>query len=125
MDVTKIAADHRWLAEFGSESIAAGWNADSLVGHAHQWVPIASSIDAGVLFVDHRPGPTYGHVYEMGIGSGVIDGTFCGATLTAFFDTVTGALNTGTELWGFRPKVYESELSGQVLLTWVPPSEDV
>ncbi|WP_433663600.1 hypothetical protein ACQPW1_16615 [Nocardia sp. CA-128927] len=106
-------------------NIAAGWDEDSFIGHAHQWVPIARSIDAGVLFVDHRPGPTYGHVYEMGIGSGDIDGTLCGPTLTAFFDTVAGALDAGTKLWSLRPEAYKSELPGQVLLTWVLSSEDI
>jgi cell wall assembly regulator SMI1 len=124
LDISKIASDHRF---FVKEAVLNRevFPEEHLLGHMQQWAPIARSVDAGVLFVDHRPGPTYGHVYEMGIGSGVIDGRFCGPTLTAFFDTVAGALDNGTNLWSFRPEVYESELSGQTLLTWVSSSEDV
>lgn len=123
LDVEKIASDHRFFVKEAARNREV-FPEDDLWGHMDQWAPIARSIDAGVLFVDHRPGPRYGHVYEMGIGSGDIDGKLCGPTLTAFFDTVAGALDARTELWSFRPEVYESELSGQTLLTWVPSSEE-
>ncbi|MGW4767067.1 SMI1/KNR4 family protein [Nocardia sp. NPDC004278] len=119
LDTAVIASDHRWCVGFGAENIASGLREDSLFGHAHQWVPIARSIDAGVLFIDHRPEPTYGHVYEAGIGSGAIDGTLWGSSLAAFFDTIASVLNARTDFQDFRPEVYESELSEETLLTSV------
>ncbi|MCP9620807.1 SMI1/KNR4 family protein [Nocardia otitidiscaviarum] len=62
--IDRILDGHEWRTTFSAENRASGMPEEALYGHAHQWVPIAHSIDAGILFVEHRPGPTYGHAFE-------------------------------------------------------------
>ncbi|MEU8901616.1 SMI1/KNR4 family protein [Nocardia sp. NPDC048505] len=94
------------------------WQEDELYGHMHQWATIAHSVAGGALIIDHRPGPAYGHVYEIGIGSGTTEGTLWGTSLAAFVRRVANALNTRSAFRDEWPTVRESELSGQILLAW-------
>ncbi|MFC8447876.1 hypothetical protein [Kitasatospora sp. NPDC057223] len=72
---TEIAAGHRVLVGIGRENTEAElWDEEDLVGRLHQCVPLALPADGGV-FVDHRPGATYGHVYEAGTGPAPPTGT--------------------------------------------------
>ncbi|MGA5135296.1 SMI1/KNR4 family protein [Streptomyces olivoreticuli] len=74
---SRIASQHAGLVEFGKEG---------LNGHAHQWVPFALPRDGGAALIDHRPGPMYGHVYEMGIGSGAVGATEWAPRLAGLFN---------------------------------------
>jgi hypothetical protein len=96
--IDRILSGHEWRTTFSAENRERGLDEETLYGHAHQWLPIAHSIDAGILFVEHRPGPTYGHVIELGIGSGAFEGSLWGNTLREFFDALTGSLATRTPL---------------------------
>ncbi|WP_328712797.1 SMI1/KNR4 family protein [Nocardia salmonicida] len=118
LDISKIASDHRFFVKEGVLN-REFWPEEHLWGHMHQWAPIARSIDAGVLFIDHRPGPTYGHVYEAGIGSGATDGTLWGSSLTEFVTALADALDTrSTFRSDYFPEVRRSDLSGSALLHW-------
>ncbi|MFE1596795.1 SMI1/KNR4 family protein [Nocardia sp. NPDC058705] len=117
--VDQILAGHEWRTTFSAENRASGIGEEDLYGHAHQWVPIAHSIDAGILFVEHRPGPTYGHVIELGIGSGAFEGTLWADTLLEFFAALADSLNTRTPFHGMTPSVRESHLSGKICLYWL------
>lgn len=116
--IDRILAGHQWRTTFSAENRALGFDEETLYGHAHQWVPIAHSIDAGILFVEHRPGPTYGHVIELGIGSGAFEGTRWADTLPEFFDTLTRCLDTGTSFHGQTPGVRESNRTEEIYLHW-------
>ncbi|MEX2985723.1 SMI1/KNR4 family protein [Streptomyces sp. C36] len=103
---SRIASQHVELVEFGEENLASElWEEDDLNGHAHQWVPFALPIDGGVAFVDHRPGPTYGRVYEMGIGSGAVDATEWAPSLAGLFNVLADALETGAPFRHYWPEV--------------------
>ncbi|GAB0108048.1 hypothetical protein JMUB6875_70510 [Nocardia sp. JMUB6875] len=116
--IDQILAGHEWRTTFSAENRAMGLGEETLYGHAHQWVPIAHSIDAGILFVEHRPGPTYGHVIELGIGSGAFEGTLWGETLVEFFDTLTHCLNSRTPFRGQTPSLRESNRGEKTYLHW-------
>ncbi|WP_049570259.1 SMI1/KNR4 family protein [Streptomyces sp. SBT349] len=114
----RIAETHRMLVDFGEQNIASGlWEEDDLNGHAHQWVPFAHPNDGGVAFIDHRPGPTYGRVYEMGIGSGAVDGTEWASDLAELFGSLADSLEAGTPFSHFWPVTHEHP-SGRFYLTW-------
>ncbi|MFB8242859.1 SMI1/KNR4 family protein [Kitasatospora purpeofusca] len=90
----------------------------ALVGHARWWVPIALPLDGGVLFVDHLPGPTYGHVYEMGIGSGDTEGSLWATSLADMFTALTDSLTTGRPAFRhFVPDTYR-HASGEHRIDW-------
>ncbi|GAA5100228.1 SMI1/KNR4 family protein [Nocardia iowensis] len=116
--IDRILAGHEWRTTFSAENRAIGIPEETLYGHAHQWVPIAHSIDAGILFVEHRPGPTYGHVIELGIGSGAFEGTLWANTLLEFFDALTHSLDTRTPFHDQTPGVRESNLTEEIYLHW-------
>ncbi|MFQ6394305.1 SMI1/KNR4 family protein [Nocardia sp. KC 131] len=116
--IDQILAGHEWRTTFSAENRALGMGEETLYGHAHQWVPIAHSIDAGILFVEHRPGPTYGHVIELGIGSGDFEGTLWADTLLEFFDALTHSLDTRTPFHDQTPGVRESNLTEKIYLHW-------
>ncbi|MFI9649333.1 SMI1/KNR4 family protein [Streptomyces sp. NPDC052040] len=111
-----IADVQEWLAA-DSDAFAMGREEDDLHGHAHRWVPVAHSIDAGMVFVDHHPGPGYGHVYEMGIGCGIIDATHWALSLAALFDGLATCLESGEPFQGDCPSPDELP-SGHVRLSW-------
>lgn len=114
----RIARQHGWLVDEGAEVIAGGvWEEDDLCGHAHQWVPFAHPNDGGIVFVDHRPGPSYGHVHEMGIGSGAVDATKWASSLAELFDDLAASLETGEPFQRSWPTPHELP-SGQFCLTW-------
>lgn len=83
------------------------WKEEEVVAHSHQWVIFAEPNDGGMAFVDHRPGPTYGHVYEFGMGSGASEVTEWGTSLSALFDALATALETGTPFQGAHPTLFE------------------
>ena len=116
--IDRILAGHEWRTTFSAENRAMGFPEETLYGHAHQWFPIAHSIDAGVLFVEHRPGPTYGHVIELGIGSGAFEGTLWAGTLVEFFDALTHCLDTGIPFRGQTPSLRESNRTEKIFLHW-------
>ncbi|WP_051764990.1 hypothetical protein [Streptomyces sp. NRRL F-5135] len=113
----RIAYEHELLVNL-SGLMANGRGEDDLQGHAHQWVPFAHPNDGGVAFIDHRPGPTYGRVYEMGIGSGAVEAATWGASLTELFDALATSLYTGEPFRGDWPDPYELP-SGHFHLSWV------
>ncbi|MFD3730651.1 SMI1/KNR4 family protein [Streptomyces sp. NPDC058632] len=113
-----IARGHEFLADEMAELIANGyWEEDTLYGHAHQWVPFAYPIDGGIAFVDHRPGPTYGHVYETGLGSGAVEATRWASSLAELFDGLAASLDTGERYLRDWPTPYELP-SGHFCLVW-------
>ncbi|MET8218305.1 SMI1/KNR4 family protein [Streptomyces hirsutus] len=114
-DTEHIIRQHEWLVH-ERELIAVGQGEDDLYGHAHQWVPFAHPNDGGTAFVDHRPGPTYGHVYEMGIGSGA-DATKWASSLAELFDDLATSLDTGEPFRGSWPNPYELP-SRHFCLSW-------
>ncbi|SUA77073.1 Uncharacterised protein [Nocardia otitidiscaviarum] len=116
--IDRILDGHEWRTTFSAENRASGMPEETLYGHAHQWVPIAHSIDAGILFVEHRPGPTYGHVIELSIGSGAFEGTLWAETLLEFFDTLTHSLDTRTPFHDQTPSLRESNLTAKSYLHW-------
>ncbi|GAB1333418.1 hypothetical protein ACE1SV_00080 [Streptomyces sp. E-15] len=117
-DTEHIAGRHKWLVDVGAELIAGDVrNEETLYGHSHQWVPFAHPNDGGIAFIDHRPGPTYGHVYEMGIGSGATEATKWASSLSELFDDLVTSLDTGEPFLQFRPTPYELP-SGHFCLTW-------
>ncbi|MFJ3762559.1 SMI1/KNR4 family protein [Streptomyces sp. NPDC090080] len=117
-DTEHIADRHRWLIDVGAELIAGDApNEETLYGHAHQWVPFAHPNDGGIAFIDHRPGPTYGHVYEMGIGSGATEATKWASSLSELFGNLVTSLDTGEPFLHFWPTPHELP-SGHFCLTW-------
>jgi cell wall assembly regulator SMI1 len=64
------------------------WAKEPVVARSHQWVPFAELNDGGLAFVDHCPGPTYGQVYEFGMGSGASEITLWATSLAEFFDAM-------------------------------------
>ncbi|WP_328912985.1 MULTISPECIES: SMI1/KNR4 family protein [unclassified Streptomyces] len=114
----RIASEHVNLVDFGEENIASDlWEEGELNGHPHQWVPIAHSNDAGVVFVDHRPGPTYGRVYEMGIGSGDIDATEWASGVAELLERFADCFEAGTPFTDYRPRKY-AHSSGRHSVDW-------
>ncbi|MFJ4857462.1 SMI1/KNR4 family protein [Streptomyces sp. NPDC088730] len=114
----EIASVHKILVEVGEDNAEAdAWDEEEPAGHLHLCVPFALPNDGGVAFVDHRPGPTYGHVYEMGIGSGDLDGTLWGAGLAEFVGAVTDALEAGAPFLYYWPDTFEAP-SGRTCVTW-------
>jgi cell wall assembly regulator SMI1 len=117
-DTEHIASRHKWLVDVGAELIAGDVrNEETPYGHAHQWVPFAYPNDGGIAFIDHRPGPTYGHVYELGIGSGPSGVTKWASNLSELFDDLVTSLDTGEPFQQFRPTPYGLP-SGHFCLTW-------
>ncbi|MFH8370394.1 hypothetical protein [Streptomyces sp. NPDC018031] len=117
-DIREIASSYQWLVGYGQENLASGlWEEDELAGHPHQWVPFAAPVSGGYAFVDHRPGATYGHVYEMAISAGDTDGRLWATSPTGLFDDLATVLETGTSFLCYRPHVGVRP-SGQRCLRW-------
>ncbi|QKG27163.1 hypothetical protein ACTIVE_8816 [Actinomadura verrucosospora] len=83
------------------------WPEEDPLAHTHQWVVFAEPNDGGMVFIDHHPGPTYGHVYEFGMGSGASEVTLWAASLTDLFAALATAVETGTPFRGFHPTFFE------------------
>jgi hypothetical protein len=118
----EITEMHWVLVDAGWHEPGSPWEQDDLHGHPHQWVPFALPIDGGVAFVDHRPGPTYGHVYELGIGSGDIDATLWAPSLAELFDRLAEAVERTAPFLYYLPRLEESSANGSTLTWDVLPS---
>ncbi|MEU8488905.1 SMI1/KNR4 family protein [Streptomyces sp. NPDC048641] len=106
------------LVDVGNDNVDADlWEGDALAVNLHRCVPFALPNDGGVAFVDHRPGPSYGHVYEMGIGSGDLDGTLWATSLTQFFRVLADALESDGPFLYYWPTPFE-DASGHRCLEW-------
>lgn len=117
ISTSEIIRSHVRIVDFGWHDEDSPWEEDHLNGHAHQWVPFALPIDGGYAFVDHRPGPTYGHVYELGIGSGDTDATLWATSLGDLFSQLADALDEQSSFLHFRPRVDQDTAHGSAL-TW-------
>ncbi|WP_030464652.1 SMI1/KNR4 family protein [Kitasatospora sp. NRRL B-11411] len=117
--VERVLTDHRLFAELFAEEACGPelWDTAPLIAHARWWVPIARPNDGGLLFVDHCPRPTYGHVYEMGVGSGDIDGFLWATSLAELFMALTDSLDTGRPFRHFTAGTYRHS-SGQHRIDW-------
>jgi cell wall assembly regulator SMI1 len=115
---TEIASSHEILVDVAEDNDEADlWDEEDVAGHLGLCVPFALPNDGGVAFVDHRPGPTYGHVYEMGIGSGDLEGALWGVSLTEFVGAVTDALETGGPFLYHWPVTFE-HAPGRTCVEW-------
>lgn len=114
---TAIAEWHGFLVELGWHGPDSPWDEEYLNGHAHQWVPFALPNDGGMAFVDHRPGPGYGYVHEMGLGSGDADGTLWATGPGELFALLADAVEGGTPFLDHRPRIDRRE-AGRSALTW-------
>ncbi|MFI0928075.1 SMI1/KNR4 family protein [Streptomyces sp. NPDC021012] len=116
--VDDIVTTYDVLVGVGEDNIDADlWEEDALAVNLDRCVPFALPNDGGVAFVDHRPGPSYGHVYEMGIGSGDLDGTLWATSLTELFRALAEALETDGPFLYYWPAPYAHE-SGHHFLEW-------
>ncbi|SEM20071.1 SMI1/KNR4 family protein [Streptacidiphilus jiangxiensis] len=115
----EILQSHFALLDLGwhDENEDLPWGEDDLNGHIHQWVPFAVPLDGGYAFVDHRPGPSYGHVYEMGIGSGDCDGTLWATSLSSLFAQLADAVEGQAPFRRFAPRLVHDPDQGSTL-TW-------
>jgi cell wall assembly regulator SMI1 len=115
----QISSDRSILVQF-SEEFSENWGespVEAVVAHARRWVTFAEPNDGGMVFVDHRPGPTYGRVYEFGMGTGASDATEWAISLTELFDAITAALETNTSFKHYSP-AFGGNPSGQQILNW-------
>ncbi|MGK3094607.1 SMI1/KNR4 family protein [Streptomyces sp. WAC01490] len=116
--VEDIASMYDVIVDVGKDNIDADlWEDDALAVNLHRCVPFALPNDGGVAFVDHRPGPSYGHVYEMGIGSGDLDGTLWAPSLTQLFRALADALESDGPFLYYWPTPFENT-SGHRCLEW-------
>jgi cell wall assembly regulator SMI1 len=90
-----------------------GFTEEPLDAHADQWVPFAHTNDGGFLFIDHCPGPTYGHVYECYMG----ETDHWASDLTDLIEKITDALSSGTPFKHHEPES-EEDHSGRRILNW-------
>ncbi|PJE95785.1 cell wall assembly protein Knr4 [Streptomyces carminius] len=124
--VDHIVLQHGILEDGLADLLAEGVETeDEPSSHAHQWVAFAHPNDGGITFIDHCPGPAYGHVYEMGIGSGAVEPTKWASSLAGLFDALTESLETGEPFRRYWwPTPYELP-SGHFCLDWDhrPPAE--
>lgn len=115
---TEIAEMHKILVDVGEDNAEAElWDEEDIAGHLHQCVPFAIPNDGGFAFIDHRPGPTYGHVVEMGIGSGDLEGTLWGSSLAEFVGAIADALEGGSRFKYYWPSTFE-HASGRTCIEW-------
>lgn len=112
-----MASQREMLIHIGEEHDLWGEDDSASLGPVRLWVPFAYPNDGGVAFIDHRPGPGYGRVHEMGIGSGDVDGTVWASSLTELFNGLTSSLETGKPFHYYEPAVYE-HARGQSCLAW-------
>lgn len=118
VSTAEIASMHEILVELHEDNDDPEFSdEEDVAGHLHQCVPFALPNDGGVAFIDHRPGLTYGHVFEMGIGSGDLEGTLWGSSLTEFVEAVTDALETGTAFMHYWPTTF-THSSGRTCIAW-------
>jgi cell wall assembly regulator SMI1 len=91
---------NKTLAEFGVDMVGKWWHP--------RWVPFASHINADALFVDHRPGASFGAVGKFRHA-----GTpkLLGLEVLEFFQRFHRSLLDGSPLLGEIPAVQEGRLS--------------
>jgi cell wall assembly regulator SMI1 len=116
-----IVADLAEEAEEDSAECPAAYrgflDGDALREHIRRWVPFASGGDGDIVFVDHRLGASYGHVYAFGVATGGWPPVRWADNLTDLFDHLAGALETGESFQGLRPGIHESR-SGRRGVRW-------
>lgn len=112
----QIASQHEWLAANAQLIAERALDDDDLYGHASQWVPFAHPNDGGLAFVDHRPGPAYGRVWELGLGSGC-DGVVWAQSPAELFAALSDSLETDALFRGERPTPFALP-SGHFCLSW-------
>jgi len=117
--VARIISEHRMFTEVFEEDAEdpEDWAEEPLIAHAEMWVPIAHPNDGGLVFVDHCPGPTFGEVYEMGVGSGDIEGHRWAGSLAEFFEALADGLEGGERFRYYRPAMAEDS-AGTRCLEW-------
>ncbi|MFE6222761.1 SMI1/KNR4 family protein [Streptomyces sp. NPDC057854] len=116
--VDSIVMAYNVLVGVGEDNFEADlWEEDALAVNLDRCVPFALPNDGGVAFIDHRPGPSYGYVYEMGIGSGDLDGTLWATSLSELFQALTTALETSGPFLYYVPTTYAHE-SGHHCVEW-------
>ncbi|GAA2738797.1 SMI1/KNR4 family protein [Actinocorallia aurantiaca] len=117
-DTDLILGMHEFLVETAAEweEFREEYIEEPLECHADEWVPFAHPNDGGLAFVDHRPGPTYGHVFEWGAGSGC-DPQPWATSLTDLFDRLADAIETGSPFRHHYPCV-EHLGPGRWFLNW-------
>ncbi|MEY9875331.1 cell wall assembly regulator SMI1 [Streptacidiphilus sp. MAP12-33] len=115
----EIAEINAMFADYEQENRDAGvWeDEDAVMGHPHQWVPFAHSIDGGLAFVDHRPGPGYGMVHEFGMGLGDCETTVWASGLTELFAALADSVRSAEPFGVFRPAPGETP-AGERVLSW-------
>ncbi|GAA2735121.1 SMI1/KNR4 family protein [Actinocorallia aurantiaca] len=141
-DAQQIIGAHEICLDFHEdfpENWGDWWPEGAVVAHADRWVVFAEPNNGGMAFVDHAPGPTYGHVYEFGMGSGASDVTHWATSLTDLFNTLATAVETDTPFQGTHPVFLDfhrfdnpgfQHLIGKFILHWaydlnaLPPDAD-
>ncbi|MFF7332440.1 SMI1/KNR4 family protein [Streptomyces sp. NPDC008150] len=117
-----IAAHHRWLGHLGTRIPDLPAVAGGSPEHARRWVECAHLDDGGVVLVDHRPGPSYGHVHEIGIASGPAGATNWAHTLAELFDKLANCLENRRAFMDHGAPVPYELPSGHHCVGWSPGS---
>jgi len=104
-------------ASFDPDDYVDDFRENHVDGHIGRWVPFAHPNDGGIAFVHHQPGPLYGHVFEVGLGSGCWPPVEWATSLTAFFTALARSLQDGTPFHGERPTTHRHS-SGRRTLHW-------
>jgi len=79
------------------------WSEEPVLARADKWVVFAADNGGSIVFIDHAPGPTYGHVYRFGMGGGSSEAEHWATSLSDLFDSLTTAITTGTAFHGTYP----------------------
>jgi len=104
-------------ADFDPADYVDDFRENHVDGHILRWVPFAHPNDGGIAFVYHQPGPMYGHVYEIGLGSGCWPPVEWATSLAEFFDLLARSLEDGTPFQDSRPTAHRHS-SGRNTLEW-------
>ncbi|MDH6115632.1 hypothetical protein P3T36_007249 [Kitasatospora sp. MAP12-15] len=108
--IERIVTEHRSFADLFAQDACDPEDRDSKPLIAHPG-------DGGLLFVDHCQGSTYGHLYEMGVGSGDIDGHLLATDLADLFTALTDSLDSGRPFHRFTPGSHR-HTSGHHRIDW-------
>ncbi|WTX00995.1 hypothetical protein OG216_47085 (plasmid) [Streptomycetaceae bacterium NBC_01309] len=89
---------------------------DSPEAHVAYWVPLSDTVTGAAIFVDHRPGPCYGHVYEIDFANGGMP-EFWAVDVANLFGTLTDTWENGGSFRGHRPAATTTP-EGRRVLDW-------